>query len=100
MYNDILKMIEKSDVVSFDIFDTLLFRNLYSPTDIFKIMEEKLKIEKFYKYRVGYASRAREKEHCGVFNPICPKIKCLEAACSAEAGHKHFNKLLRGARDV
>ena len=37
---EIKKIISKKDVVSFDIFDTLLFRNIYKPTDIFSSKEK------------------------------------------------------------
>ncbi len=37
--NEIKKYINEVDIVSFDIFDTLLLRNVIKPTDIFKIVE-------------------------------------------------------------
>ena len=37
----ILKQIENYDIVSFDIFDTLLKRNINKPTDIFAYVEKK-----------------------------------------------------------
>lgn len=42
----------KPQVNSFDIFDTLLARNVKHPTDIFRIIEEKYKIHNFYKNRI------------------------------------------------
>lgn len=47
------------DVVSFDIFDTLLFRKLMKPTDIFDLMEIELRAEGFAKARVYAEQRAR-----------------------------------------
>lgn len=44
--SNIKKAIQDSDIVSFDIFDTLLLRNVLNPTDIFKIVE----IEYYNKY--------------------------------------------------
>ena len=44
----IIKQIEKYDVVSFDIFDTLLKRNVKKPTDIFRYMEKKYQKECFF----------------------------------------------------
>lgn len=41
------KQLNKYDVISFDIFDTLLKRDVYKPTDVFEI------VEKEYKYRYG-----------------------------------------------
>lgn len=43
----IIKQIEKYDVVSFDIFDTLLKRNVKKPTDIFRYMEKNIKRKVF-----------------------------------------------------
>lgn len=46
MLEQLIKLVDENETISFDIFDTLLFRNVYLPTDIFKIIEIKLK-EKF-----------------------------------------------------
>ena len=43
--------IEQYDIISFDIFDTLLTRCLYEPDDLFKIMSEKLEIKDFLERR-------------------------------------------------
>ena len=39
--NKIKENIDNSDIVSFDIFDTLLLTNVAEPSDIFKIVELK-----------------------------------------------------------
>ncbi|WP_413692480.1 HAD family hydrolase [Psychromonas sp. KJ10-2] len=44
--NDLKKLIDKSDVVSFDIFDTVIVRKVLNPADIFTIVE-KLYIKKY-----------------------------------------------------
>lgn len=49
---EIKKKILDSEVVSFDIFDTLFFRIVNKPEDIFLIMEEQLHINDFSKIRV------------------------------------------------
>ena len=43
-----MKEINKYKYISFDIFDTLIKRNVEKPEDIFKIVEKKLQIENFY----------------------------------------------------
>ncbi|KXV29752.1 hypothetical protein AD936_18145 [Gluconobacter japonicus] len=48
-------------VVSFDVFDTLLFRNLADPKDVFKIIEEKYNIDNFYAKRIAAEALSREK---------------------------------------
>ena len=41
--DDLLKKIDEHDVISFDIFDTLVMRKCYIPKDVFKIVERKIK---------------------------------------------------------
>ena len=43
---EIVEKIDKNDVISFDIFDTLILRNIFCPTDIFKILSKKENLEK------------------------------------------------------
>lgn len=56
-YNEI----EKYDIISFDIFDTLLTRCLYEPDDLFKIMSEILKIDDFLERRKKSENEAIKK---------------------------------------
>lgn len=49
----------KYDVISFDIFDTLITRSIYEPNDIFKLMGEKLNIESFSEKRRVAEEEAR-----------------------------------------
>ena len=55
MYDDI----EDSDVVSFDIFDTLLIRPFVCPTDVFLFIEKQFQISGFAKERIDAERRAR-----------------------------------------
>lgn len=61
---EIRKEIDKNDIVSFDIFDTLLLRNIYKPTELFKILANKVKqcegIEDFFEIRVNGEKDARK----------------------------------------
>lgn len=59
---DINKKIEKYDYVSFDVFDTLIFRNVLKPTDLFHYVgiaaqKEGIHINEFMKVRVNAESR-------------------------------------------
>lgn len=56
----ILKKISKYDIISFDIFDTLVTRIIYEPDDIFKLMGEKLKINSFIEKRKQAEQEARK----------------------------------------
>lgn len=64
MSETLKNLIDEYDVISFDIFDTLLFRNVYKPTDIFKILDsiiyEEYGFENFYDIRVSCESLARK----------------------------------------
>ena len=50
---EIKNIILDSDVISFDIFDTLFFRIVNQPEDIFVIIEKKLKIQDFVNIRIN-----------------------------------------------
>ena len=58
----IIHKIDDYDVVSFDIFDTLLKRNIQKPTDVFKYMEVKYGKEGFYKERILAEKKSRLKK--------------------------------------
>ena len=45
MKDEIIKLIEKKEVISFDIFDTLIFRNISRPTDIFRTMNSEIELQ-------------------------------------------------------
>ena len=59
------QMIEHFDVVSFDIFDTLLYRVLNSPVDVFRLMgpevEERFGISDFAEKRIAAEREARRR---------------------------------------
>lgn len=59
----IKEKINKADVVSFDIFDTLVFRNVLYPVDIFRLMEsliyEKYGLKGFSKIRTESEAKTR-----------------------------------------
>jgi HAD superfamily hydrolase (TIGR01549 family) len=55
----IINKLLKYDVISFDIFDTLVLRNVSNPVDIFKIVGYKIGIENFFTYRIKAEEEAR-----------------------------------------
>ena len=59
----ILKEIKNYDIVSFDIFDTLLKRNVKEPTDVFSYMEKKYQIDGFCEKRIEAEKTARKKKN-------------------------------------
>lgn len=58
---NICEEIKKHDIISFDIFDTLLVRPYAKPTDLFRHMEKLYKIKGFYKKRIRAEESARYK---------------------------------------
>ena len=58
----IIKEIENCDIVSFDIFDTLLKRNIENPTDVFRYMEKKYNKVGFFQKRIEAEQKARIKK--------------------------------------
>lgn len=52
-------LIEKVDIVSFDIFDTLLIRPYLSPEDLFEHIEKLYKLNGFKKERILAEKRSR-----------------------------------------
>lgn len=51
------------DVVSFDLFDTILFRKVDKPTDVFKLMEQELRLPGFARQRIEAEWTARQKKY-------------------------------------
>lgn len=60
---EIIRQIEGYDIVSFDIFDTLLKRNIKRPTDVFNYMEKKYNKVGFCKERIAAEKKARDKRN-------------------------------------
>ena len=56
----LLQRLMKYDVVSFDIFDTLIFRYLISPTDLFKIIGMEMDMPIFREIRIKAESELRK----------------------------------------
>lgn len=50
------QLIDKNNIISFDIFDTLILRNIFQPTDIFRILakfaKDEFDIDDFFQKRV------------------------------------------------
>lgn len=76
-YEELKDKIDQADIVSFDIFDTLIMRKIFSPEDVFRLLGEKVKAE--LKSDCNITSiRAQVAAKCGPFatiNEIYEKIK-------------------------
>ena len=58
MLDNLFKQIQQADVVSFDVFDTLILRPYLSPNDVFKHIEKIYNIPGFYNARTTAESDA------------------------------------------
>jgi len=61
MTAQIKSKIDQAEIISFDIFDTLLLRSVPHPQDVFTIIAQKYAIENFKKQRIKAEWKAREK---------------------------------------
>lgn len=57
---ELVNILKDYDIISFDIFDTLIFRPFVKPTDLFQIIGIENKLQSFAKNRVEAEQRARE----------------------------------------
>lgn len=58
-YESLKKIIDKVEYVSFDVFDTLLKRDVPNPVDIFSIVENNFNVSDYKKLRIEAEKRAR-----------------------------------------
>lgn len=63
MFEDLKKQIDAHNIISFDIFDTLIIRAYDKPTDLFKHMEISKKVDNFQRLRIDAEARARQKAY-------------------------------------
>ena len=59
---------QSAKYISFDIFDTLIVRDVAKPTDVFRLMEKQLRFHDFSRKRIEAEHRARKKSKCGEVN--------------------------------
>lgn len=59
--DDFIELLSPYDVISFDVFDTLLFRAVSDPTDLFILVGNRLKIMNFKNIRIDAEKEARNK---------------------------------------
>lgn len=84
-FNKLKQQVKKFDVISFDIFDTLLCRPYMHPTDLFKHLEKMEGATGFAKERIKAENRARQKfknyteiNYDEIYDEIAPKFKNLK----------------------
>lgn len=89
MNSKLFKNVSRYDVVSFDIFDTLLKRNVLKPEDVFDLVEERYnechsigKIWDFKKQRIEAYSQAKKRESVFDIDYIYSFIKYPDFECN------------------
>ena len=76
-YKELKDKIDRADTVSFDIFDTLIMRKIFSPEDVFRLLGEKVRAELKLDCEIAYI-RAQVAAKCGPYaniNEIYEQIK-------------------------
>ena len=81
--DEMVKLLSQYDVISFDMFDTLVFRPYHRPSDLFYLLGCKLKVFNFPELRVLAESRARQKSSSREIN-IYDIYKELEKLCGID----------------
>lgn len=59
---ELLKRIEENEVISFDIFDTLITRTVLYPTDVFELVEQRIVLKYGQGYEFGRKRQEAERE--------------------------------------
>lgn len=59
---EVFDALKEFDVISFDLFDTVLFRDVSAPTDIFLLMEKKYSDQNFAERRIQCEAKARNEK--------------------------------------
>lgn len=99
------RIVDKYNVISFDIFDTLIKREVAEPTDVFRRIEEKTGIEGFAADRIAGEVQARKKSLSGEvdladiykqmttvsLNSMC---EAMDLECKTEIDICHVNKTI------
>jgi len=70
-YDDLVDLVNKYDVISFDIFDTLVMRKIYLPMDVFSLVEKK--VQALYGSEFKFAEYRRKAE-INLENPTINEI--------------------------
>jgi len=59
---ELWQLIESHPVISFDVFDTLLVRQLAQPSDVFELVARRADVPRFARLRIAAETRARERK--------------------------------------
>lgn len=76
-YEELKNNIDKADIISFDIFDTLIMRKIFSPEDVFRLLEQRADAELGVHTNISQirATIASQCESCATISEIYGAIK-------------------------
>jgi FMN phosphatase YigB (HAD superfamily) len=60
--SELWQLIQQHDIVSFDVFDTLLIRRVAQPTDVFELVGRRAGVPRYRRLRIAAEARARERK--------------------------------------
>lgn len=66
-FDSVGKELQRYDVISFDVFDTLICRTVQQPADIFRILEQQTGIPEFAVYRIEAEKAARQLRYASYY---------------------------------
>ncbi|MDE2410457.1 MAG: hypothetical protein KGM18_01645 [Sphingomonadales bacterium] len=88
--NDLIEQVDRADIVSFDIFDTLVVRPYVNPTDVFRLVEREFNAPGFYEERVRAELKVRailhnesldeETTYDIIYDEVAPRFSHLKEA--------------------
>lgn len=93
-YDQLVSRISDSDVISFDLFDTLITRKAYNPGDVFEYVERELNQKhhltlEFAKYRKTAEEKLEELGDCPTYDDIYSELL---------SSHSDYEEYLRDAK--
>lgn len=81
-YEELKKKIDESEVVSFDIFDTLIMRRIFSPEDVFRLLGEEVHSTLSIDEDIDIAGiRAKASSSCNVYASIDDIYTVIQSDC-------------------
>lgn len=90
-FEDLKKEVERHDIISFDVFDTLIMRKVLYPTDVFSIVEKRESFPGFAKLRIEAERQLYEERRNPTFAEIYERIQQISGI--SEKDRKNLQKL-------
>lgn len=100
-YKDLIREIERHDVISFDVFDTLVMRKVYEPADVFALIDRELSDRFLFVFSEERKAAERELKKKGEPDIYQIYEYLAKKCCLTEEEERHLLRLeLDKERDV